>query len=224
MPKALDNRAPEMTASALARLLGPIPLSRIRTSPLPGTATEEDVVRIHEREGRLYELTRGILVEKAMGFEESVIAIWISHHLCALVSEHKLGLISGEGGMVKLDFGLIRIPDVAFTSWERLRAAKGLKEPVPLLVPDLAVEVLSRGNTKKEIDLKVAEFFAAGVRLVWIVDPRKRFVRVLTAPGAETLLRETDTLDGGDVLPGFSVAVREIFAQADQIPPDLRDA
>lgn len=224
MPKALDNRAPEMTASALARLLGPIPLSRIRTSPLPGTATEEDVVRIREREGRLYELTHGVLVEKTTGFEESAIAACLVAHLYNFLSERKLGCVTGKGGMVKLDFGLIRTSDVAFTSWGRLRAAKGLKEPVPLLAPDLAVEVLSRGSTKKEIDLKMAEFFAAGVRLVWIVDPRKRIVRALTAPGTESLLRETDTLDGGGVLPGFSVAVREIFAQADQIPPDLRDA
>lgn len=224
MPHALDNRGPEMTASALARLLGPIPLSRIRTNPLPGTATEEDVVRIREREGRLYELTRGVLVEKAMGFEESAVAATLIALLYNFLSEHNLGCVTGEGGMVKLDFGLIRIPDVAFTSWERLRAVKGPKEPVPLLAPDLAVEVLSRGNTKKEIDLKVAEFFAAGVRLVWIVDPRKRTVRALTAPGAATLLREADALDGGDVLPGFAVAVREIFAQADRIPPDLRDA
>ena len=109
---------------------------------------------------------------------------------------------------------LVRIPDVSFISWERVPGGEIPKQPVPLLVPDLAVEVLSRGNTPKEMDEKLQEYFEKGVRLVWFVRPRSRVVNVYTAPDHFTRLTASMRLDGGDVLPGFSVQVGELF----QIP------
>ena len=73
--------------------------------------------------------------------------------------------------MVWLFRGLVRIPDVAFTSWERLPGRRVPPEPIPELAPDLAVEVLSQSNTEAEMTRKRGEYFAAGVRLVWLVDP-----------------------------------------------------
>jgi Uma2 family endonuclease len=113
--------------------------------------------------------------------------------------------------MIQLDINLVRIPDVSFISWDRVPGDEFPEEPVPLLVPDLAVEVISRGNTPKEMDEKLREYFDRGVRLVWFVRPRPRVVDVYTAPDRFTRLTASATLDGGEVLPGFSVQVGELF-------------
>ena len=74
--------------------------------------------------------------------------------------------------MLKLDIDLVRIPDVSFVSWDRVPGRKFPSEPVPPLVPDLAVEVISPSNTPKEMDEKLQEYFEKGVRLVWFVRPK----------------------------------------------------
>jgi len=89
-------------------------------------------------------------------------------------------------------------------------------EPIAGLAPDLAVEMLSKGNTKKEMSRKRHDYFFAGVRLVWLIDPSRRTVEVWTAPDQSVLLTEEQTLDGGHVLPGFSLPVKQIFAA---LPP-----
>src|SRR5206468_1626606 len=83
--------------------------------------------------------------------------------------------------------------------------------PILDRAPDLAVEVLSKGNTRAEMDRKLREYFAAGVRLVWLIDPKTRTARVHTSPEEMTRLGEGDTLDGGDVLPGFALPLRDLL-------------
>ena len=99
--------------------------------------------------------------------------------------------------MVRLAPGLVRIPDLAFISWQRLPERRVPTDPIPGLVPDLVVEVLSDGNTAAEMDRKRREYFAAGVRLAWFVDPVARTVEVYTAANQSTLLEAEQTLDGG---------------------------
>lgn len=187
-------------------------LSRIRTTPSPGTAKERDVLRIHERERRLCELFDGILVEKAVGYEESVVAATLIMLLGNFASAHKLGVVTGEGGMVKLAAGLIRIPDVAFVSRKRLPGGKVPRQPIPALAPNLAVEVLSASNTPQEMQQKLIDYFNAGVELVWHVDPRTRTVAVHTSPDDFTVVKGAQALTGGNALPGFKVKVRDLFA------------
>ena len=81
-------------------------------------------------------------------------------------------------------------------------------EPIPDLIPNLAVEVLSVSNTKREIDRKIGEYFRVGVQLVWVIDPPTRTAEVYTAPDQWTELTEKQSLDGGAVLPGFSLSLR----------------
>ena len=85
----------------------------------------------------------------------------------------------------------------------------------PLLPPDLAVEVLSPSNTKKEMERKRLEYFKAGTRLVWEIDPESRTATAYTDPEKHTLLHETESLNGGDVLPGFSLSLAELFSELD---------
>jgi Uma2 family endonuclease len=191
------------TLADLQRRLGGVPLERIWFHPAPGTATEKDVALAEERENRLCELVDGTLVEKAMGFDESRLAIELAHLINSYLDKHDLGICVGADGMMRIAPGLVRIPDVSFISWNRLPGRESPREPIPDLAPDLAVEMLSEGNTKPEMDRKVREYFEAGVMLVWLIDPRKRSARVYSAIDKWSLVRANQTLSGGDVLPGF---------------------
>jgi len=201
----------------LVERLGDIPLNRIRLHPAPGTATEDDVIiALEAPRKRICELIDGVLVEKAMGYRESVLAGVFIELLNAWVRPRNLGLVSTPDCTIRLWAGRVRIPDVAFTSWDRMPGRKRPPKPIPDLSPDLAVEVLSLSNTRREMQLKLADYFTANVRLVWIVDPQTRTVKVYTSQSEMTLLSENDTLDGGDVLPGFSILMAELFGELDR--------
>jgi Uma2 family endonuclease len=202
----------EWNVGDLYRRFGPMPIGRIRLNPPPGSATEEDVVTIRDREKRLYELVDGILVEKAMGWNEARLATEIATSLSIFVKPRKLGILVGADGMYRLNPGLVRLPDVSFLSRDRIPGRRTPQVSVCPLIPNLAVEVLSAGNTKKEMAEKLLDYFGCGVELVWYVDPAKRTARVFTNPDESRLLRETQALDGGDVLPGFVLPLRELFA------------
>ncbi|MBC8116380.1 MAG: Uma2 family endonuclease [Candidatus Saccharimonas sp.] len=212
-----DVREEIETLAELVERLGGIPLDRIRFHPAPGTATEKDVITALEApRKRICELIDGVLVEKAMGYRESVLASLLIELLNAWVRPRNLGLVSSPDGTLRLWAGRVRIPDVAFTSWDRMPGRKRPTKPIPELSPDLAVEVLSESNTYGEMQLKLADYFAASVRLVWIVDPELRTVEVHAGSGQMTLLRQDDTLDGGAVLPGFAVPLKDLFAELDR--------
>ncbi len=212
MFKNLSEPSP-LTMADMLKHLGDISPSRIRFRPPPGTATEKDVLDIRRREKRLYELVDGVLVEKVMGYPESSLTVHLIYLLQDFLRHHDLGNLAGADGVVQLMKGLIRSPDMSFISWDRLPGRQIPDKPILGLAPDLAVEVLSPGNTKREMDLKVREYFLSGVRQVWLVDGRKRCIRVYTAPDVSKLLTEDDTLDGGDVLPELHLPLREVFAR-----------
>lgn len=217
MATATETRI--QTAADLLELierLGGVPPSRVLMTPTPGTATEDDVVAIHDREKRLCELVDGTLVEKAMGIYESGYALFLASYLIVFLREHNLGRAFGSDGGMRLFPGSVRIPDVSFISWERLPPNKA---PLPDVAPDLAVEILSKSNTRKEMERKLGDYLRAGVRLVWYVDPKTRSAKVYDAAGGVRKLTEADELDGGDVLPGFRLRLADWFAEAEQWGP-----
>jgi len=189
--------------------------------PPPGTATESDVTWQDDHEDRLCELVEGTLVEKGMGLRESLLAMMIGELLNGFVRARNLGLVSGEAGMMRVLPGLVRIPDVAYVSWSRVPGGRVPSDPIPKMAPDIAVEVVSDSNTKKEMARKRREYFEAGGSLVWIVDPDDRTVAVYTAPEQFTLLRESQVLDGGAILPGFTLPLRDLFAELDRVAPQV---
>jgi Uma2 family endonuclease len=206
------------TLAELLDRLGDIPPERIRFNPLPGTATFNDVLEIEAHEDRLCELIDGVLVEKPMGFAESRIAILLCAALQRFAEDHDLGIVTGESGMIRMPANLVRIPDAAFFAWRHFPGRELPDEGAPELAPDLAVEVLSKGNTAKEMDRKLHEYFSIGVRLVWFVDPRTRSVSVYTSPTRCKTLSSEDSLDGGKVLVGFKMPVARLFANLKRSP------
>src|SRR4051812_35474393 len=144
-----------LTAADLLHHLGDVPAGRVRLEPVPGTATEHDVVTVHDRENRLCELVDGVLVEKVMGFDESRFAAFLTACLVNYLNQHDLGAVVGADGMMRLFPGQVRIPDVAFISWKRYPKGKRRRGEIPTVAPDLVVEILSKGNTPKEMKRKL---------------------------------------------------------------------
>jgi Uma2 family endonuclease len=200
-----------LTIAELLKRLGNIPASRVRLDPTPGTTTEKDVIKVLDRENWPCRLVDGTLVEKPTCYEESEIAATIIILLGSFVCRHKLGIVTGPDGSIRLFPGLVRIPDVAFASWDCFPGRKRPRALIPHLAPDLVVEVRSKSNTKGEMNRKLREYFEAGVRLIWIVDPKKRTVRVHTAVDQSVLFAEDQSLDGGAVLPGFVLPLNQLF-------------
>ncbi len=207
----------ELTLADVLQQLGGISPWRIRFRPAPGTASEEDVIKIRDRERRLFELIDGVLVEKVIGYWESVLAIELARLLGNFVGRRKLGTLAGEAGMLRLSPGLVRIPDLSFISRDRVANHRLARAPILPLAPDLAIEVLSEGNTPREMARKVREYFDSGCRLVWLVDPRTRTVAVYTSPAKPIVLTAKQTLTGGDVLSGFRLQLRKLFGLLDDM-------
>ncbi len=207
---------PIHTLADLVARLGGVPLHRIRFRPAPGTATEEDVLFVGAREGRLCELVEGVLVEKGVGFSEPILAAYLIEVVGAFVRSRNLGLVTAPDGTLRLMPGLVRIPDVSFTSWGRMPGRRRPTQPVPNLAPNLVVEVLSGSNTPEEMARKRREYFSAGVEVVWEAEPDDRTVTVYTAPEQFAVLGHADALDGGAVLPGFRLPVADWFAELDR--------
>ena len=204
----------DWTVADVQRRLDGIPAERIRTFPAPGTATEEDVLRVMARTDRICELVDGILVEKVMSSFESRLASTLIYLIEAFLEEHNLGVVLAGDGLLKLFPKQVRAPDVSFICWERLPGDEFPKDAIWSIVPDLAVEILSKGNTEAEMQRKVREYFKAGSRRVWIVDPQARSTRVFTSPRRVKLVDEDGVLDAGDLLPGFELTLRSWFDRA----------
>ena len=216
MAHATEPAAGTWTAADLVERFGPIPLCRIRHDPAPGMATERDVVEIHDREDRLYELVDGVLMEKTVGIYESYLAVLLARLIGNFLAETNLGIVLGDDGMMRLAPELVRIPDVSFISWDRLPERKVPRDPIADLAPDLAVEVISKSNTRQEMERKLSDYFAAGVRQVWYVYPEPHELRAYTTREQYRTFTEQQTLELEDVLPGFRLDLRTFFAEPGQ--------
>lgn len=199
--------------------LGNIPAYRIRTDPAPGTATIEDVTYLRDTEKRLYELIDGTLVEKSMGWQVSLLAGILVQWLNNYLDSNRIGVATGADGMTRLFGDTVRGPDVAFVAWDRLPDGHMPTAPIPDLVPNFVIEVLSTSNTYAEMSRKRREYFHAGVELLWMVEHRTRTVTVFRSTQDATIYTDVAIIDGGQVLPGWQVDIGELFSRLD-IPKD----
>lgn len=214
MGTMLATTSTEPTLADVVRRLGSVPLERIPARPAPGMATEADLLACQDGEKQLYELMDGVLVEKPKGYYESLVAAILIRLLGAYVEHHDLGFVLGADATLRLGPGLVRLPDVSFVSWRQFPDRTLPSEPIPDLAPDLAVEVLSAGNTPAEMDRKLRDYFGSGTRLVWLVDPAARTAAVYTSLETASYLDAEAFLEGGDVVPGFRLQLRDWLDRA----------
>lgn len=176
---------------------------------VPPTTAEELLLLPSEMHG---EIVQGVFVPMtAPGMQHGVVTMRLGSYLHIFVDDRGLGIVTTAETAFRLvrNPDTVRCPDCAFVRAERVPA------PIPRGAfegaPDLAVEVLTPSNTRTEIDRKLAEYLRYGARQVWIVDPEARTVTTHTAGGLPCFLEGDDVLDGGDLLPGFSVRVPKLF-------------
>lgn len=206
----------EPTLAALLHRLGDIDPVRVLVRPAPGMATETDLIQSLEHDGRRCELADGVLVEKAIGWMESRLAVVLILLLESYLEDHDIGFVLGSDAPHRLQPELVRLPDVSFVRYGSVPVEQRSCEPIANWVPDLAVEILSPSNRPQEMERKLIEYFAAGVQRVWYVDPATRQVRDYHAADSLTVLSEDQILDGGELLPGFQISIRDWFRRAER--------
>ena len=180
-----------------------------RMSP-PALLTADELQHVYVPDKRV-ELVRGLLVVRELpGMRHARVAMDLALALGAHVRAAALGRVYAEAGFkLASNPDTVRGPDIAFISRGRI------PDPEPTgfagFAPDLVAEVISPGDRAGEVLAKVADWISAGTRVVWVLDPARRVARVYRADGTEQILTADESLDGGDVVPGFSCPVGEIF-------------
>jgi Uma2 family endonuclease len=171
-------------------------------------ATEADLLQM-PRDGRKYELVDGEIRVSPAGSRHGRICVILASRLHNFVEESNLGYVFDSSTGFRLPKGNVRSPDVGFVARGRFEGevVPETFSPVP---PDLAVEVLSPEDRSRFVLDKVGEYLDAGVRLIWVIDPRRRNATVYRSLTDVRTLTEADELDGEDVLPGFRCRLREI--------------
>jgi Uma2 family endonuclease len=163
----------------------------------------------------LFEIIDGQRVElPPMGANES----WLASYLATLINNFAMTNIgkAGTETLFDLQIGRNRRPDVAFVRYDRWPR----RRPIPpgdawTVVPNLAAEIISPSNTVDEVLDKLADYFRAGVQLVWVISPPHRQVYVYTSPKLVQVLDKDDTLEGGEVIPGFTLPLATLFESED---------
>ena len=160
-----------------------------------------------------YEIVDGELVVMGnSGALHGYISIVLSSALFAIVSSQKLGVLFDSSTAFKMKNGNKRSPDISFFAKERLQGIEELPTSFLDGAPDLAIEILSPGNTVEEINTKIWEYFENGTRLVWVVNPIQHYVLVYrSATEPDRLLKRGDFLDGEEIISGFTFPVADLF-------------
>ncbi len=186
------------------------PVNLSQSTPKPVTVEEfEQFLRLSTNQNRLFELIHGEIVEKTPTEEHGILTLAIGAAIRSFVKQHQLGRVG-----VEIRYGLLtdrvnsRLPDVSFTGGQR----PVVREGAVLRMPDLAIEIKSPNDTIKAMRDKAEYYLENGVKLVWLIYSHKRFIEVYTTDHESEILFGSDVLTGGDVMPGFSIPVVEVFA------------
>jgi len=171
----------------------------------------QEIEALPENADKTLELIAGEIVEKVASFTPSKISSRIIYHFTGYLIERPIGYVTGEAGGYIMSGEDTYNPDVGYISKERLPEEPPREAPVP---PDLAVEVKSPTDSKRKMRLKAEKYLAYGTNIVWLIFPKERMVEVYKS-GEEDVenIGIDGTLDGGDILPGFTLKVRDIFPE-----------
>jgi Uma2 family endonuclease len=183
-------------------------MAELATTARP-RATEADLLQT-PNDGRKYELVDGEIRVSPAGTRHGQVILRLTLRIAAFVNEHGLGHVFESSTGFRLPGGNVRSPDTSFVKTGRFENERP-PDDFPDLAPDLAVEVLSPGDSPRHVLDKVGEYLQAGVRLVWVIDPRRERAAVYRSLTDVRELRPEDAFDGEDVVPGFRVTLAELL-------------
>ena len=173
--------------------------------------TAEELIRLPRGQYR-YELVKGeLLTMSPSGGQHGAVTMYLSAPLATFVKSNKLGVVFGAetGFILERNPDTVLAPDISFISKDRIETISTGYLEIP---PDLAVEVISPGESKPKVEKKTAQWLEFGTKTVWLVYAKTRAVEVRDSSGSNMLLTENDELTGCDVLSGFKIDVRDIFS------------
>jgi len=176
-------------------------------------ATKRDAMLAERRTGRPHELFDGVLYEKPRDAIRGHVVLELVFAIMRYLEEHDLGFCVESRATYAFGRGLVVSPDLSFVAWERTANRRVPLDPIPNLVPSLAVDVLGLSSTPEVIARRHAAYFEHDVRLAWIIDPRKVKADIYTAPDGKTTIDASGVLEGGAVLPGFQVPLAKLVEQ-----------
>lgn len=188
-------------------------MTAMAPAPASKTYTPDDLLRMPDG-GAGYELVNGALRKLNLSKESSRVGGNVYFRIMTFTEPRGFGWVFPQDtGFRRFDEepGRVRKPDAAFIALGRMPPATYRDEGFCTTVPDLVAEVTSPNDLHDEVEEKLTEWLAAGVKVVWLVQPITRTVRVHRADGGYSFLRESDTLTGDDVLPGFTCPVADLF-------------
>jgi Uma2 family endonuclease len=187
-------------------------VTRMIAQPITQRLTIDEFIELEDRPenaDKILELIDGEVVEKMGSFKPSRIASRIAYFVENFLMAHPIGFVTGADGSYRVGSDML-IPDVGYIARERMPE---IPEREVLTAPDLAVEVLSPTDSKRQTRRKAERYLDHGTRLVWLVFPETREVEVYAADADVVTVGIDGALDGGDVLPGFTLPVRSIFPE-----------
>jgi Uma2 family endonuclease len=187
--------------------------------------TAEELALLHDDDAKRYELVEGVLIEVSPSNQiHTALAAELARLLGNYVVEHDLGEVSGEigGYLLQRNPDIVRAPDVGFISKAKLTTE--IDSAYYPFAPDLAVEIVSPGDTATEVYDKVVEYFKAGTQLVWFVYPNSKTVHIYTSTTSVAILTVDDVLDGMNVLPGLKLPVGDVFKRMRSIPQETTNS
>ena len=165
------------------------------------------------RDGHRYEIVNGELIDMGnSGAKHGYVCSVLMILLGGYVRLQKLGAMFDSSTAFKMKSGNKRSPDISFVAKERLQGLDDIPDGFLEGAPDLAVEILSPSNTVEEIHNKLVEYFENGSRLVWVINPKEKYVLVYrSSQEPDRLLKSIDSLDGEEIVPDFSLPIAELF-------------
>jgi len=173
--------------------------------------TAEDLERLPDDSSVIYELDEGRLICSSPSASlSSIVGANVLAEIAPFVKQHQLGVCLGADGGFKLwsDPDTVRAPDVSFVRADRIPKGGIPRRGFWPGAPDLAVEVLSPSNRPGEMWRRIGDLLNAGARLIWVIDPEQRTAMTIRSDGGTLLVGEDGVLDGEDVLPGFTLPLR----------------
>jgi hypothetical protein len=209
LPDPAPVAAGVRTLADFLHSIGDVPAERIMLRPPPGMATANDVLRLERQENRLCELVDGVLVERRLGYKEMTVAAALLAELEAHVGEKKLGVVTGPA-FYRLGDHIVRIPAVAFCAAGTFRSDTTPGEGAAGIVPQLVAEI-DDGASMGELTRKLADYFDAGVKQVWVIHLERRTATAWTSPKKSIAVPARGSLDAGRLLRGFALPLARLF-------------